>query len=398
MSTTNIILSTPHNYDLQGLAETTRQSLELLRPWTLLAPSPSNPLVSEIVSKAAKYVSAVQMGVSAAYSGFTVTEEVLFLASALPIEDRDDLQQYLFGMMDLAREARENANNAFQAFRNVRVEIIEPISKLTEQLKASQKPDGQSHSTSDFPKYNKAELDVLVKFSEYISNYANWWDWIKIETDPSPSTKDLPVAFQLDSLTDPEAVKRWKHLRSQYTAYVQVIGELEDADPEFFNSAPFPSSRASTTTTTTAAAATVPSTDAPKASSLNTASTTSAPVTNGRTVTNSPRSKPKCGGEKEGEKGDASTPRKSKSVGKPKRLGVSFLQYFIQTVNDLPKRIGPRIMRGTRRSLRYKGSTRKKQVKETCRMECPPRGPVNSDEQCTTSFRAALSTSPEFFC
>lgn len=65
------------------------------------------------------------MGVSAAYSGFTVTEEVLFLASALPIEDHEDLQQYLVGMMDLAREARENANNAFQAFRNVRADIYD---------------------------------------------------------------------------------------------------------------------------------------------------------------------------------------------------------------------------------------------------------------------------------
>lgn len=94
------------------------------------------------------------------------------------------------------------------------------MSKLTDQLKSSQHP---SQTSNDFPKYRKEELDVLVQFGDYLSKYADWWDWIKVETDPTPSTKGQPVAFQLDSLIDPEAVKRWTQLRSQYTAYVQMV-------------------------------------------------------------------------------------------------------------------------------------------------------------------------------
>jgi len=80
-------------------------------------------IVKEIALQASKYVGAIQAGVSAAYSGFTVTEEVLFLASLDSVEDEEDLHQYLAGMMELAKQARDNAHKAHEAFRTVRTEI-----------------------------------------------------------------------------------------------------------------------------------------------------------------------------------------------------------------------------------------------------------------------------------
>ncbi|KAF8870899.1 hypothetical protein CPB84DRAFT_1905732 [Gymnopilus junonius] len=242
MSSAVITLYSPQDYNLQSLAETTKQSLALLKPWTHLKSSPNDALGQKIAQQATKYTAAIQAGVSASYSGFTVTEEVLFLANVLPVEDQQDLQQYLVGMMELAKEARDNANKAYEAFRNVRKEIFTLASQV--ELSAHGGNFGEGSQTANstrkgLPKYHRNDLEVLVEFSEHISAFANWWDWVKIESDPSTS-KDQPISFQIDSLRDPEVVKRWNHLRSQYTAYVQMIGEIEDTDPEFFNLSPSP--------------------------------------------------------------------------------------------------------------------------------------------------------------
>ncbi|KAF8153803.1 hypothetical protein B0H34DRAFT_67149 [Crassisporium funariophilum] len=123
LAMTSIILSNPQNLDLRTLGDITRQSLALLKPWTLLGNSTDNLVVQRVSAEAAQYVDAIKLGVSAAYSGFTVTEEVIFLAECLPCNDSADLQRYLVGMLELAKTARENANKAFDAFRSVRQQI-----------------------------------------------------------------------------------------------------------------------------------------------------------------------------------------------------------------------------------------------------------------------------------
>jgi len=82
--------------------------------------------MSRLSQQAEKYVDAIQLTVLAAYSGFTVTEDVLYLSTAIQdtIEDKEDLERYIMGMLSLASQSRENSNKALQAFRDIRRELI----------------------------------------------------------------------------------------------------------------------------------------------------------------------------------------------------------------------------------------------------------------------------------
>ena len=82
--------------------------------------------MSRLSQQAEKYVDAIQLTVLAAYSGFTVTEDVLYLSTAIQdtIEDKEDLERYIMGMLALATQSRENSNKALEAFRDIRKELI----------------------------------------------------------------------------------------------------------------------------------------------------------------------------------------------------------------------------------------------------------------------------------
>ncbi|KAF4623298.1 hypothetical protein D9613_002301 [Agrocybe pediades] len=238
MASASFTLTNPQDYDLQQLIQVTRESLALLKPWTVVKPSSDPPkteqdtLVKGIALQASKYVAAIQMGVAAAYSGFTVTEEVLFLADLDTVEEEEDILQYLKGMNELANQARENANKAFEAFRNVRTDIYATVTKLNpEALDKNYKP--AQRKFPNLPLFKHADIETLAKFADQISAYANWWDRMKIETHP-PFRSGQPVEEYLAVFKDPTLIRRWKNLRAQYAAYVQMITEMEDADPHFF--------------------------------------------------------------------------------------------------------------------------------------------------------------------
>ncbi|KAF9555965.1 hypothetical protein CPC08DRAFT_109611 [Agrocybe pediades] len=238
MASASFTLTNPQDCDLRQLIEITRESLALLKPWTVVKPSSDPPkteqdtLVKGIALQASKYVAAIQMGVAAAYSGFTVTEEVLFLADLDTVEEEEDILQYLKGMNELANQARENANKAFEAFRNVRTDIYATVTKLNpEALDKNYKP--AQRKFPNLPLFKHADIETLAKFADQISAYANWWDRMKIETHP-PFRRGQPVSEYLAVFKDPTLIRRWKNLRAQYAAYVQMIAEMEDADPHFF--------------------------------------------------------------------------------------------------------------------------------------------------------------------
>ncbi|KAF8153797.1 hypothetical protein B0H34DRAFT_66877 [Crassisporium funariophilum] len=255
---TSIILSYPQHLDLQGLAETTSQSLALLTPWVLLGESTKNSAVRRVSAAATKYIAAIKLGVSAAYTGFAVTQNIMFLTKSDLMMDEKELQHYLVGMLERARKARGNANKAFEAFREVRQEIFVITQDLQTELQLFGEQDASDEgiiktpyslnlskmiylesasglsSITNLPRDLQEAVEVLVLFSQSTSAFASWWDWVMIEADPQIKSKPVEFEFHIDSLRDKEVVKRWGELRLQYTAYVQMVGKIEDANPRLF--------------------------------------------------------------------------------------------------------------------------------------------------------------------
>jgi len=68
--------------------------------------------------------------------------------------------------------------------------------------------------------------DILQIFSEQISELANWWDWIQIETNLHETAAIRSLTFDISSLKQEYVIRRWKNIRSQlleYTNMVQIL-------------------------------------------------------------------------------------------------------------------------------------------------------------------------------
>ena len=75
--------------------------------------------------QATKYVGAIQLGTSAALTGYRVIQSVLFLANALPIRDKNDLRVYIEDLMEVVEQARDQSQAAQSAFKEVRADIFQ---------------------------------------------------------------------------------------------------------------------------------------------------------------------------------------------------------------------------------------------------------------------------------
>jgi len=88
------------------------------------------------------------MTVSAAYSGYTVTEDIIDLADTLrsPIEDEEDLRRYVAGIVNLARDSRQKAETALKELRSIRQEIMKVRGPHSRQPRPPSKWDYDVHS------------------------------------------------------------------------------------------------------------------------------------------------------------------------------------------------------------------------------------------------------------
>lgn len=75
--------------------------------------------------QATKYVGAIQLGTSAALTGYRVIQSILFLANALPIRDKNDLRVYIEDLMEIVEQARDQSQAAQSAFKEVRADIFQ---------------------------------------------------------------------------------------------------------------------------------------------------------------------------------------------------------------------------------------------------------------------------------
>lgn len=140
MSTTVTFLCPPE-YNLEAFANSTTQSLRILRPWArditepyednllimLLANPPlirKNSIEEALSKQADQYVRAIQLGTSAAHKGYLVIQGVLFLVDTLAIADKNELKVYLENLMQNVDQARKECEVAQRAFKDVRVDIF----------------------------------------------------------------------------------------------------------------------------------------------------------------------------------------------------------------------------------------------------------------------------------
>ena len=84
-----------------------------------------------MAKQAARYVDAIHLTVSAAYSGYTATKDVLGLARMLqnPKTKKKAASRYAEGMFILATRSKLKATKALDSLRDVRVELMKVLSE-----------------------------------------------------------------------------------------------------------------------------------------------------------------------------------------------------------------------------------------------------------------------------
>jgi len=108
--------------------------LSLMRIWgkfivvptlRILKPTIRDSRVAQKLSaQAREYVRAVRLGLLAAQSGFTATEDILALAKNMNGTTAEERNDYLVGTLELADKAYTQASETFQVFRNIRATMF----------------------------------------------------------------------------------------------------------------------------------------------------------------------------------------------------------------------------------------------------------------------------------
>ncbi|KDR78017.1 hypothetical protein GALMADRAFT_224421 [Galerina marginata CBS 339.88] len=233
-----VILGTPGAFDFQAFSETTRRSLALLAPVTELRHSNSQ-FANDIAAQAMEYVQAIKLGVGAAQRGFTATEDIISLAGLVASTTPEERAEYLVGTLELADQAYAEGKEAFQAFRDVRTKVYTLTDKFNSTLQSTPTvPRFRTRAQADAANRSIEDLrrgvDILADFGSQASALAQWWDWIKVETDVHRKGQST-VAFDDSSLRQQAIIDRWKLLRTQFADYTNMVGQLEDTYPEILS-------------------------------------------------------------------------------------------------------------------------------------------------------------------
>ncbi|KAF8883877.1 hypothetical protein CPB84DRAFT_1850804 [Gymnopilus junonius] len=233
-----VILGTPGAFDFQAFSDATRRSLALLAPLMELR-SINSKVTNEIVVQVLAFARAIKLGAEAAQKGFTATEDIISLSELVDRSSPQERAEYLNGTLELASEAYTEGKEAFDVFRDVRTKIFSLSDKFNFML---QNP----HATPLTRTRNQAEaarrsfeelkkgVDVLEAFGRHASALAQWWDWVKVETDVRGGGQTA-VVFDDSSLKQKSVVDRWKLLRNQFADYTNMVGLLEDEYPELLS-------------------------------------------------------------------------------------------------------------------------------------------------------------------
>ncbi|KDR78018.1 hypothetical protein GALMADRAFT_138176 [Galerina marginata CBS 339.88] len=219
-----VILEAPPTPNLKQLADSTFLAFKLLRPWCELESDYSSIALNSIKCQAQAYVRAIDFSIMAAQHGFNIAEEVLNFASFIDEGTEVDRQEYLIGMLDIARRGEQNAVRSHNSFRDVRVKVFKLIQDATEE----QTRLGKMSELDDL----KEGILVLENFSRCLSFYTSWWNLMKM-THTSNNARLGTVVVKYNSLRCRDVVDKWRDVRRQYVDYTDKIKAIQDADPQF---------------------------------------------------------------------------------------------------------------------------------------------------------------------
>ncbi|KDR78066.1 hypothetical protein GALMADRAFT_1299497 [Galerina marginata CBS 339.88] len=219
-----VILEAPATPNLKQLAYSTFLALKLLRPWCELESDYSSNALNSIKCQAQAYVKAIDFSIISAQHGFTIAEEVLSFTSFMDEGTEVERQEYLIGMLDIARRGEHNAVRSHNSFRDVRIKVY----KLIQDAAEEQTRLGKMSELDDL----KEGVLVLESFSRCLSFYTSWWSVMKM-THTGNADRLARVVFKYDSLRYRDVIDKWRDVRRQYVDYINKIMAIQDADPQF---------------------------------------------------------------------------------------------------------------------------------------------------------------------
>ena len=202
----------------------------------------NSKVTNEIVAQIVALGQAVQLGATIAQKGFTATEDVIALAEMVNQTTPEERAEYLNGTLELANSVYSQGKDAFDSLRDVRKKIFtvsllhndiehkltrpqlsDKFNSLIQEQKTAdlfQTKAQEEAARRSFEELKKG-IEVLESFHRQVSELAQWWDWVKIETDFHNGRK--VVTFDDSSLKQATVVARWKLLRSQFADYTNMV-------------------------------------------------------------------------------------------------------------------------------------------------------------------------------
>ncbi|KAF9552215.1 hypothetical protein CPC08DRAFT_768465 [Agrocybe pediades] len=228
MSTLEIVvLDAPEIPELRALANSTSQSLKVLRPWCKA--EHTSIALRSIKLQALTYTKAIDFSIIAAEQGHTIAEEALGFAKNIDHTgfSEDDRQAYLRQMLDMAYRGESNAHKAHEKFREVRTTLEKLISAARDEQKLE-------NAHKDTKELNKLEDDVsiLEEFSRCVSLFISWWIKMKM-SQASLAARAHHVFVNYNALRERSVVQKWEQLKQSYVEYCDEIKRLQDADEDF---------------------------------------------------------------------------------------------------------------------------------------------------------------------
>ncbi|PPQ93532.1 hypothetical protein CVT25_000514 [Psilocybe cyanescens] len=237
-----IIPGTPGAFDFKAFSKSTQRAFALLTPLLELRRKQSEfDIALDISQRAIEFMAAVKLGVGAARLGYTATVDIIELANGVESMSPDDRAAYLHGTFEIAKKAHDEAKQAHEALRDVRVNLFQLIRSSMETIAAAESSrNGACHSPTTQARIPAAHslaeldhgLDILEKFGKEISALAQWWDWIKVETQVDPGGRTALVSEQ-SALT--QNIGQWELLRKQFADYNSMVAQLEDSYPKLLS-------------------------------------------------------------------------------------------------------------------------------------------------------------------